>query len=62
MNEILDIHNSNHLDVEMICNVLKTLGYNADYDARISRTLVWSDAPESISKMVIDLVFEKECI
>ena len=57
MKEVLNIHNSNSLCGEQICDLLDSLGYNADYDVRISRTLIYSDAPKSVVNKIIDLIF-----
>lgn len=57
MEEVLDIHNSNPLDVDMICEILDAMGYKAEYEARISRTLMWSDAPQAKVDKVVDFVW-----
>ena len=63
MKEVLDIHNSHPLCADQICALLDSLGYNAEYDTRISRTLIFSNAPQSVIDKIIDLIFEdKEVI
>ena len=61
MKEILNIHNRNPLCAEQICALLDSLGYKAEYESRISRTLIYSDAPKSIIDKVIDLIFGDLC-
>ena len=57
MKEILNIHNSNPLCADQICALLDSLGYNAKSETRISRTLIFSDAPKSVLNRIIDLIF-----
>ena len=58
MKEVLNMHNSNPLCADQICALLDSLGYNAEYESRISRTLIYSDAPKSVVDKIIDLIFE----
>ena len=46
---VYDIHNSNPIDVSVICQELESYGWDAEYTCGISRTKVYSDCPHADS-------------
>ena len=48
MKQVLDVHNHSDLDIDMLCDQLIELGWTAEFDCRISRTMVYSDCPQHI--------------
>jgi hypothetical protein len=54
------VHNRSWLDVDVFCKRLQKLGYKSEYDSRVSRTIVWSDAPKSVVDNLHNKMFDEE--
>lgn len=62
MKEVLNFHNRNHIDVELICSELELLGWEAEYSCGISRTRVLSNASISTASSILEKVTTEPCV
>ena len=62
MKEVLDVHNSLSLDVDLVCERLIEFGWNAKYKCGISRTKIYSDASISTAEYIMEEVMTEPCV
>lgn len=62
LTEKINIHNSNRLDVVLVCQLLEEYGWETRHESRISRTLVWTNADQWVVDSVVKDVTMDKCV